>query len=104
MKYSSGYSEEIKHSLNIHVFRKIIKYRENYCVCAQYKYQVNVDGTVAAYRFPYLMLGNSVVMKQDSSYYEHFYTHLRPGRHYLQLKRDLSDLIEKIQWAKVRDY
>ncbi|XP_017347353.1 protein O-glucosyltransferase 3 isoform X2 [Ictalurus punctatus] len=69
----------------------------------KYKYQVNVDGTVAAYRFPYLMLGNSVVMKQDSSYYEHFYTHLRPGRHYLQLKRDLSDLIEKIQWAKEND-
>lgn len=73
------------------------------CVCVQYKYQVNVDGTVAAYRFPYLMLGNSVVMKQDSSYYEHFYTHLRPGRHYLQFKRDLSDLIERIQWAKVRN-
>ncbi|XP_053505505.1 protein O-glucosyltransferase 3 [Ictalurus furcatus] len=69
----------------------------------KYKYQVNVDGTVAAYRFPYLMLGNSVVMKQDSSYYEHFYTHLRPGRHYLRLKRDLSDLIEKIQWAKEND-
>ncbi|MCI4387045.1 hypothetical protein PGIGA_G00069540 [Pangasianodon gigas] len=69
----------------------------------KYKYQVNVDGTVAAYRFPYLMLGNSVVMKQDSSYYEHFYAHLRPGRHYLRLRRDLSDLIEKIQWAKEND-
>ncbi|XP_066501945.1 protein O-glucosyltransferase 3 [Hoplias malabaricus] len=69
----------------------------------KYKYQVNVDGTVAAYRFPYLMLGNSVVLKQDSPYYEHFYTHLRPGEHYLPVKRTLSDLIQKIKWAKEND-
>lgn len=63
---------------------------------------MNVDGTVAAYRFPYLMLGNSLVLKQDSPYYEHFYTHLKPGVHYIPVKRDLSDLIEKIKWAKVQ--
>ncbi|KAL0161896.1 hypothetical protein M9458_041292, partial [Cirrhinus mrigala] len=66
----------------------------------KYKYQVNVDGTVAAYRFPYLMLGDSLVLKQDSPYYEHFYTHLRAGVHYIPVKRDLSDLMEKIRWAQ----
>ena len=70
------------------------------CLC-QYKYQVNVDGTVAAYRFPYLMLGNSLVLKQKSPYYEHFYTHLKPGKHYIPLERNLADLIQKIKWAKV---
>ncbi|XP_026851682.2 protein O-glucosyltransferase 3 isoform X1 [Electrophorus electricus] len=69
----------------------------------KFKYQVNVDGTVAAYRFPYLMLGNSLVLKQDSSYYEHFYTHLYPGRHYIPVRRTLDDLIQKIQWAKDND-
>ncbi|XP_056587247.1 protein O-glucosyltransferase 3 [Triplophysa dalaica] len=69
----------------------------------KYKYQVNVDGTVAAYRFPYLMLGNSLVLKQDSPYYEHFYTHLKPGVHYIPVRRNLSDLIEKINWAKNND-
>lgn len=69
----------------------------------QYKYQVNVDGTVAAYRFPYLMLGNSLVLKQDSQYYEHFYRHLRAGTHYVSVKRNLSDLLEKIKWAKEND-
>ncbi|KAL7854305.1 hypothetical protein AOLI_G00211490 [Acnodon oligacanthus] len=69
----------------------------------KYKYQVNVDGTVAAYRFPYLMLGNSLVLKQDSPYYEHFYTHLRPGQHYVPVDRTLSDLIQKITWAKDND-
>ncbi|XP_020790509.2 protein O-glucosyltransferase 3 [Boleophthalmus pectinirostris] len=69
----------------------------------KYKYQVNIDGTVAAYRFPYLMLGNSLVLKQDSHYYEHFYIHLKPGTHYISVKRDLSDLMDKIQWAKDND-
>ncbi|XP_012864931.1 PREDICTED: KDEL motif-containing protein 2 [Dipodomys ordii] len=68
-----------------------------------YKYQVNVDGTVAAYRFPYLMLGDSLVLKQDSPYYEHFYTELQPWKHYVPVKRNLSDLLEKIQWAKDND-
>lgn len=64
---------------------------------------MNIDGTVAAYRFPYLMLGNSLVLKQDSQYYEHFYVHLKAGTHYLPVKRSLSDLLEKIKWAKEND-
>lgn len=62
---------------------------------------MNVDGTVAAYRYPYLMLGNSLVLKQDSPYYEHFYQALKPWKHYVPVKRNLSDLLEKIKWAKV---
>ncbi|XP_068595061.1 protein O-glucosyltransferase 3 [Brachionichthys hirsutus] len=69
----------------------------------KYKYQVSVDGTVAAYRFPYLMLGSSLVLKQDSEYYEYFYSHLKAGTHYIPVKRNLSDLLEKIRWAKEND-
>ncbi|XP_041054964.1 protein O-glucosyltransferase 3 [Carcharodon carcharias] len=69
----------------------------------KYKYQVNVDGTVAAYRFPYLMLGDSLVLKQDSKYYEHFYRSLKPWKHYVPLKRDMSDVIERIKWVKDND-
>ncbi|KAL8191033.1 UNVERIFIED_CONTAM: KDEL motif-containing protein 2 [Gekko kuhli] len=69
----------------------------------KYKYQVSVDGTVAAYRFPYLLLGDSLVMKQDSQYYEHFYAELKPWRHYVPVKKNLEDLLEKIKWAKEND-
>lgn len=58
---------------------------------------------MAAYRFPYLLAGNSVVFKQDSPFYEHFYKQLVPMRHYIPVKRDLSDLIEKIRWTKSND-
>ncbi|PSN36213.1 KDEL motif-containing protein 1 [Blattella germanica] len=68
-----------------------------------YKYQVNIDGTVAAYRFPYLLVGDSLVLKQDSKYYEHFYKHLKPWQHYIPFKSDLSNLVERIEWAKNND-
>lgn len=69
----------------------------------KYKYQINIDGTVAAYRLPYLLAGGSVVFKQDSGYYEHFYNELRPWEHYLPIRADLGDLLEKIRWARSHD-
>lgn len=69
----------------------------------QYKYQINIDGSVAAYRFPYLLIGDSVVLKQDSQYYEHFYNMLEPNKHYIPVRRDLSDLVEKLKWAIKND-
>lgn len=68
-----------------------------------YKYQISIDGTVAAYRFPYLLSGDGLVFKQDSPYYEHYYRNLVPYKHYIPFKQDLSDLLEKIQWAKDHD-
>ncbi|KOX68553.1 KDEL motif-containing protein 1 [Melipona quadrifasciata] len=68
-----------------------------------YKYQLNIDGTVAAYRFPYLLAGDALVFKQESKYYEFFYNSLVPGKHYIPIKRDLSNLVEKIMWAKKHD-
>ncbi|XP_064466655.1 protein O-glucosyltransferase 2-like [Ornithodoros turicata] len=69
----------------------------------KYKYQINVDGTVAAYRMPYLLAGNGLVLKQDSEYYEHFYADLVPMQHYVPFRQNLTDLVEKILWARNND-
>jgi hypothetical protein len=58
---------------------------------------------VAAYRFPYLLAGGSLIIKQESPYYEHFYNDLKPNTHYVQIKRDLSDVVEKVSWAVHND-
>lgn len=58
---------------------------------------------MAAYRLPYLLAGDSVVLKQDSIYYEHFYNELQPWEHYVPVRADLGDLLEKIQWAREHD-
>lgn len=60
---------------------------------------MNMDGTVAAYRFPYLLVSDSLIFKQDSSYYEHFYKDLKEWKHFVPVERDLSDLVEKVKWA-----
>lgn len=68
-----------------------------------YKYQLNMDGTVAAYRFPYLLAGDSLVFKQDSKYYEHFYSEIQPWKHYIPVKENLENLVELLQWALEND-
>lgn len=62
-----------------------------------------LDGTVAAYRMPYLLGGGSLVFKPPSKYYEHFYNDLVPYQHYIPIEKDLSDLVEKIHWAIEHD-
>ncbi|CAK1550088.1 unnamed protein product [Leptosia nina] len=69
----------------------------------EYKYQINIDGTVAAYRLPYLLAGGGMVLKQESPYYEHFYRQLKPWKHYVPVARDLNDLTEKIKWSRDHD-
>lgn len=64
---------------------------------------MNIDGTVAAYRFPYLLAGDSIVLKQDSKYYEFFYKDLNEYEHYLPIEKNLNDLVDKIIWAKEND-
>ena len=73
------------------------------CTHTQYKYQLNIDGTVAAYRFPYLLAGGSLVLKQDSAYYEHFYHRLEPWVHYVPVERDIGDLVKRLEWAREND-
>ncbi|PAA67001.1 hypothetical protein BOX15_Mlig016306g1 [Macrostomum lignano] len=69
----------------------------------KYKYQVSIDGTVAAYRLPFLLAGGSPVLKQDSDYYEHFYRDLEPMKHYVPLREDLGDLEERLAWLRAHD-
>ncbi|XP_068621282.1 protein O-glucosyltransferase 2-like [Battus philenor] len=68
-----------------------------------YKYQINIDGTVAAYRFPYLLAGGGMVIKQESPYYEHFYSQLKEWEHYVPVNRNLSDLVKRVKWAIEHD-
>lgn len=64
---------------------------------------MSIDGTVAAYRLPYLLAGGSLLLKQESKYYEHFYNNMIPNVHYIPIKKNLSDLIEKVNWALDND-
>jgi hypothetical protein len=68
----------------------------------QYKYIINVDGHVRAYRLSYELQSNSIVLLVKSKYdYELFYEdQLEEYVHYIPIKKDLSNLIEQIKWCK----
>lgn len=62
-----------------------------------YRYQINIDGTVAAYRFPFLLSANSLVIKQYSTYYEYFYSVLKDQLHIIDVDRQLEMLPNLIE-------
>lgn len=66
-----------------------------------HKYILDIYGNTESWtRLPFIMLSGSVPLKVDSPYVQYFSKSLEPWKHYVPVKRDLSDLIEKIQWCK----
>jgi hypothetical protein len=67
---------------------------------SQYKYILHLDGNVAAYRLGQSMLLGSVILLQESGSSVWFQYHMKPWKHYVPIKEDLSDLIDQIEWCK----
>ena len=69
----------------------------------KHKYILNIDGSVTAYRLALELSYNSCILKVDSEYFT-WYSHLlKEYEHYIPIKKDLSDLAEKIEWCKNND-
>ena len=66
---------------------------------SKYKYIINVDGHVSAYRLSLELDYGSVILLSDSKYRLWFRNLMKPFKHYVPIKKDLSDLIEKIEWC-----
>lgn len=59
-----------------------------------------MDGTVAAYRLPFLLAGGSTVFKtHPTPFYEHFYHLLEENVNFIGVRPDLSDLMDKIRFC-----
>lgn len=70
---------------------------------AQFKYILNLDGHVSAFRLSHEFSFFSVVLIPKSKYYLWFSHLLEPYVHYVPIKQDLSDLIEQIKWCIAND-
>jgi hypothetical protein len=70
---------------------------------SQYKYILHLDGNVAAYRLSKSMLLQSTIILQESGSRLWFQHLLEPYIHYIPVKKDLSNLIEIINWCKTHD-
>lgn len=66
---------------------------------AGYKYIINIDGHVSAFRLSMEMNMGSVILLVDSDYKLWFRPLMKPFVHFVPVEKDLSDLIEKIHWC-----
>ena len=70
----------------------------------QYKYQIALDGVTATYPgFQWRLLSGCVTFKQETDDIMWFYAGLKPWFHYIPVKKDCSDILEKLRWAKAHD-
>jgi hypothetical protein len=83
----------------------------------EYKYVLDIDGNTFSGRFLNLLKSGSLVFKvhtrsqylleqtyifvglQSTVFEEYFNDWIRPYEHYIPVKPDLSDLVEKVEWA-----
>jgi hypothetical protein len=70
---------------------------------SRYKYIINVDGHVSAFRLSLELSMGSVVLLQESKYRIWFRKYLKEYVHYVPIKEDLSDLLDKIRWCREND-
>ena len=69
----------------------------------QYKYVIHVEGHVAAYRLGAELGLGSVVIIVEGEFKLWFQRFLKDGVHYVGVKQDLSNLVEKIEWLQRND-
>ena len=70
---------------------------------SEYKYLIHVDGNVLAYRLLKSMLTKSVILRVKSDFIHWADKYMKPNEHYIEVKADLSDLQEKVDWCKAHD-
>ena len=70
---------------------------------SEYKYIIEVEGNVAAHRIASDMLLGSVLLMVYTEYTLWFQHLLKEYVHYIPVKSDLSDLVEKIRWCHEHD-
>ena len=96
-------------------FRPLVN-RMGYNEQFEYKYHLNLDGHVSAFRLGYLLSQNVLVLQveSDNGWYLWYQKKLIPHdiyndnpnnkkSHYILVKKDLSNLIEIIKWCRNND-
>jgi hypothetical protein len=72
---------------------------------SNYKYVINVDGHVSAFRLSLeLSMGSCILMVKSSQNWKLWFSNmLEPYIHYVPVKSDLSDLVDQITWCRKND-
>jgi Glycosyl transferase family 90 len=66
---------------------------------SNYRAILDTDGNSWSSRFGRLLCRNSVVLKVEPHFVDYFYRFLQPWVHYVPVRYDLADLLEKVEWV-----
>jgi hypothetical protein len=83
---------------NVPLVNKLTKQQQS-----KYKYVLELEGNVAAHRIASDMLFGSVSLIVESGYTLWFQHLLKPYVHYIPIKGDFSDVVEKLEWCHEHD-
>lgn len=70
---------------------------------SNYKYIINIDGHVSAFRLSLELNMGSVILMVDSEWKMWYSDFLIPYEHYVPVKADLSNLVDQIKWCRSND-
>jgi len=68
-----------------------------------YKYIVHIEGHVAAFRLSLELSMGSTILMVESQWKLWYSDMLEPYKHYIPIKGDMSDLLDKIKWCRDND-
>ena len=67
---------------------------------AQHRFLIEIDGNVNSWGLLWKLLSGSCVLRVESNRRQWYHSELQPFRHFVPVTRDLSDLIDKLQWCQ----
>ncbi|TIL22978.1 MAG: hypothetical protein E5Y88_25005 [Mesorhizobium sp.] len=67
---------------------------------ATYRYMIDVEGAGYSGRLKLLFHTKRVVLMQERPWHEWFFGDIEPFRHYVPVARNMSDLVERIEWLR----
>jgi hypothetical protein len=66
----------------------------------KYRFLIDLQARGYSGRLKLLMFSGRLLFVQDRPWKEYFHTQLKPFEHYLPVRADLSDLMERLDWAR----
>lgn len=99
-KVKKHYSDEYIHFVNPKKLQLRTAAKMTINGISNYKYILSIEGNIAAFRLSLELGYNSVILLVKSDFYIWYQPLLKPWIHYVPVKKDLSDLVSKIDWCK----
>lgn len=84
---------------NDKIDERVPNYMTLHDMVQKYKYLLDIGGNGYSGRLKFLLFSHRPVFVVDREYIEYFHNLLVPFIHYIPVREDLSDLVDKIRWA-----